>query len=72
MPRSALNQVPNAHVLSLDQIAAFLLQVIGEELPSEPRSGRHCGRSRESAPLYWRMELPARLYQERASNSEPN
>jgi two-component system chemotaxis response regulator CheB len=35
MPRSALNQVPNAHVLPLEQIAAFLLQLIGEELPSE-------------------------------------
>jgi two-component system, chemotaxis family, protein-glutamate methylesterase/glutaminase len=35
MPRSALDQVPNAHVLPLDQIAAFLLQLIGEELPSE-------------------------------------
>jgi two-component system chemotaxis response regulator CheB len=30
-----LDQVPNAHVLPLDQIAAFLLQLIGEELPSE-------------------------------------
>jgi len=36
MPRSALNQVPNAHVLPLEQIAAFLLQLIGEELPSDP------------------------------------
>jgi len=35
MPRSALDQVPNAHVLPLDQIAALLLQLIGEELPSE-------------------------------------
>jgi two-component system chemotaxis response regulator CheB len=35
MPRSALDQVPNAHVLPLDQIAGFLLQLIGEELPSE-------------------------------------
>jgi two-component system, chemotaxis family, protein-glutamate methylesterase/glutaminase len=35
MPRSALNQVPHAHVLPLEQIAAFLLQLIGEELPSE-------------------------------------
>jgi two-component system chemotaxis response regulator CheB len=35
MPRNALNQVPNAHVLPLDQIAAFVLQLIGQELPSE-------------------------------------
>ena len=35
MPRSALNQVPNAHVLPLEQIAGFLLQLIGEELASD-------------------------------------
>jgi two-component system, chemotaxis family, protein-glutamate methylesterase/glutaminase len=34
MPRSALDQVPTAHVLPLDQIAALLLQLIAEELPS--------------------------------------
>jgi two-component system, chemotaxis family, protein-glutamate methylesterase/glutaminase len=36
MPKSALNQVPNAHVLPLDQLAAFLSQLVGEEVPSEP------------------------------------
>jgi two-component system, chemotaxis family, protein-glutamate methylesterase/glutaminase len=35
MPRSALDQVPNAHVLPLDQIAALLLQLIDQDLPSE-------------------------------------
>ncbi len=34
MPRSALDQVANAHVLPLGQIAALLLQLIGQELPS--------------------------------------
>jgi two-component system, chemotaxis family, protein-glutamate methylesterase/glutaminase len=38
MPRSALNQVPNAHVLPLDQIAPFLSQLIAEELPAEPEA----------------------------------
>jgi hypothetical protein len=36
MPRSALNQVPNADVLRLEQIAVFLLQLSAEELPSDP------------------------------------
>jgi two-component system, chemotaxis family, protein-glutamate methylesterase/glutaminase len=34
MPRSALDQVPNAHVLPLDQIAPLLLQLVAEGLPS--------------------------------------
>jgi two-component system chemotaxis response regulator CheB len=34
MPRSALDQVPTAHVLPLDQIPALLLQLIAEELPA--------------------------------------
>jgi two-component system chemotaxis response regulator CheB len=38
MPKSALNQVPNAHVLPLDQVAAFLLHLIGQQLPSEPET----------------------------------
>ena len=33
MPKSALDHVPNAHVLPLDQIAALLLQLISEGLP---------------------------------------
>jgi two-component system, chemotaxis family, protein-glutamate methylesterase/glutaminase len=36
MPNSALNRVPSAHVLPLDDIAAFLSQLIADELPSEP------------------------------------
>jgi two-component system, chemotaxis family, protein-glutamate methylesterase/glutaminase len=36
MPRSALNQVPSAHVKPLEEIPALLLQLIQEELPQEP------------------------------------
>jgi two-component system, chemotaxis family, protein-glutamate methylesterase/glutaminase len=35
MPKSALSHVPNAHVLPLERIAAFLSKLIREELPSE-------------------------------------
>jgi two-component system, chemotaxis family, protein-glutamate methylesterase/glutaminase len=47
MPRSALDQVPHAHVLPLDQIAAFLLQLIGEDLPpeTEPASSSSLGQA---------------------------
>ena len=50
MPRSALNQVPNADVLSLEQIAVFQLQLIGEELyliPKKRLALSTNGRSRE-------------------------
>jgi chemotaxis response regulator CheB len=33
IPRSALNQVPSAHVLPLPQIPALLLQLIREARP---------------------------------------
>ena len=50
MPRSALDQVPNAHVLPLDQIAAFLLQLIAEELPpeTEPANQASLGAAKET------------------------
>jgi two-component system chemotaxis response regulator CheB len=50
MPRSALDQVPNAHVLPLDQIPAFLLQLIGEQLPSEaePANQASLGAAKET------------------------
>ncbi len=59
MPRNALNQVPNAHVLPLDQIAAFLLRLIGEELPfaSEAASQR---------PFHWGGEGNAHCRAENA------
>ena len=36
MPRSALTQVPNAHVRPLEQIPELLLQLIRKDLASEP------------------------------------
>jgi two-component system, chemotaxis family, protein-glutamate methylesterase/glutaminase len=50
MPRSALDQVSNAHVLPLDQVAALLLQLIAEELPSaaEPADQVSIGAAKET------------------------
>jgi two-component system, chemotaxis family, protein-glutamate methylesterase/glutaminase len=39
MPRNALNQVPSAQVLPLEQIAALLTKLVGEELPDQGKPG---------------------------------
>jgi two-component system, chemotaxis family, protein-glutamate methylesterase/glutaminase len=39
MPRNALNQVPSAQVLPLEQIAALLTKLVGEELPDQGTPG---------------------------------
>ncbi len=50
MPRSALDQVPNAHVLPLDQIAAFLLQLIARSclLTASPPGQASLGAAKET------------------------
>jgi two-component system chemotaxis response regulator CheB len=40
MPNNALEQVPDAHVLKLSEIPAFLLRLTGEELPEMERTRR--------------------------------
>lgn len=58
MPRNALDQVPDARVLPLDEIAAELVRLAGEKLPEQADPGGHRSSLEEKETRLLELEMP--------------
>ena len=58
MPRHALEQVPDARVLPLEQIPAELVRLVREELPDRPEPAEHPGSLEEKETRLLELEMP--------------
>lgn len=58
MPLHALEQVPDATVLPLQQIGAELVRLVREELPQETRTARSEGTTEEKETRFLEQEMP--------------
>jgi two-component system chemotaxis response regulator CheB len=58
MPRNALEQVPEATVLPVEEIAAELVRLVKEELPAEERSALERGTTEEKETQLLEKQMP--------------
>jgi two-component system chemotaxis response regulator CheB len=58
MPRNALEQVPDAKALPLEEIPAELLRLVREELPGEPEPADRPGSLEEKETRLLELEMP--------------
>lgn len=65
MPRHALEQVPDATVLPLEEIAAELLRLVREELPEDPGPAERPGSLEEKEVRLLELEMPQMENEER-------
>lgn len=65
MPRNALEQVPDAQVLPLDQIAAELVRLVREELPDQPEPAERPGSLEEKETRFLELQMPQMESEER-------
>ena len=67
MPRHALEEVPEARVLPLEEIPAELVRLVGEEIPEEPPTERP-GSLEEKETRFLEFEMPQLPPEERPGN----
>lgn len=65
MPRNALEQVPDAKVLPLEEIPAELLRLVREELPEPPQTAERNGSLEEKEVRLLELEMPQMENEER-------
>ncbi|MFZ0629824.1 MAG: chemotaxis protein CheB [Acidobacteriaceae bacterium] len=65
MPRSALEQVPDATVLPLEKIGAELVRLVNEELPENGNGARVRGTTEDKETRFLEKELPQMENKER-------
>lgn len=65
MPRNALEEVPDAKVLPLEQIPEELMRLVREELPGEPERAGRPGSLEEKETRFLELEMPQLPSEER-------